>query len=42
MKLGTERDQGLFESLFCLTELLNMVMVQNLDVMFGQTLNCPA
>jgi hypothetical protein len=28
-----------FESLFSLTKLLNMAMVQNFEVMLGQTLN---
>jgi hypothetical protein len=31
--------QVLFESLFYLTKLLNMFMVQNFEVMLGQTLN---
>jgi hypothetical protein len=28
-----------FESLFCLTKLLNMAMVRNFEVVFRQTLN---
>jgi hypothetical protein len=31
--------QVLFESLFCLMQLLNMAVVQNVEVMSGQTLN---
>jgi hypothetical protein len=31
--------QVLFESLFCLTNFLYIAMVQNFEVMLGQTLN---
>jgi hypothetical protein len=31
--------QVLFESLFCFIKLLHIVMVQNFEVMLGQTLN---
>jgi hypothetical protein len=31
--------QVLFESLFCLTKLLNMMMVRNFEFMFGKTKN---
>jgi hypothetical protein len=43
MKFGTERIMhtltSLFESLFCLTKLLNMATVRNSEAMLGQTLN---
>jgi hypothetical protein len=32
--------QGLFESLFSLTELLNVVVVKYFEVMLGQMMNC--
>jgi hypothetical protein len=28
------------ESLFCFAKVLNMVMIQNLEIILGQTLNC--
>jgi hypothetical protein len=46
MKFGTKKDHGimdipttLFESLFCLTKILNMATVRSYQVMLVQTLN---
>jgi hypothetical protein len=42
MKSGRVNDMPvLFESLFCLTKLLNMAMARNIEVMLGYTLNHP-